>query len=141
IPLIFVELYFYKNGYVRMPINWLKRSVVIGMLVLVSVIMPAALGHRSNPDVTPLPILSDWYFLGLYQMYKYLEPVVATYITMVIPVSVILLPFIETAITGAEKNIMKRPFMLMVTIMGGLTWVVFSALIIINIANIHTDPP
>jgi hypothetical protein len=29
----------------------------------------------------------------------------------------------------------------MVTIMGAVTWVLFSALIIINIANIHTDPP
>src|SRR4029077_18704771 len=134
IPLIFVELYFYKNGYVRMPINWLKRSVVIGMLVLVSVIMPAALGHRSNPDVTPLPILSDWYFLGLYQMYKYLEPVVATEITMVIPLSVILIPFIECAVTGPEKDLSKRPLMFMVTLMGFINWVAFSLLIIANIA-------
>jgi hypothetical protein len=29
----------------------------------------------------------------------------------------------------------------MVTFMGGVTWVLFSALIIINIANIHSDPP
>lgn len=141
IPLILVELYFYKNAYKRVPLNWIKRTIIILILAFVSIALPAAQGSRSDPDVTPLPILSDWYFLGLYQMYKYLEPVVATYITMVIPVSVILLPFIETAITGAEKNILKRPFMLMVTIMGGLTWVVFSALIIINIANIHTDPP
>jgi quinol-cytochrome oxidoreductase complex cytochrome b subunit len=141
IPLILVELYFYKNAYKRVPLNWIKRSIIILILAFVSIALPAAQGSRSDPDVTPLPILSDWYFLGLYQMYKYLEPVVATYITMVIPVSVILLPFIETAITGPEKDIMKRPFMLMVTIMGGVTWVVFSALIIINIANIHTDPP
>jgi quinol-cytochrome oxidoreductase complex cytochrome b subunit len=141
IPLILVELYFYKNAYTRIPLNWIKRSVIILILAFVAVAMPAAQGSRSDPDVTPLPILSDWYFLGLYQMYKYLEPVVATYITMVIPVSVILLPFMDTWITGTEKNIMKRPFMLMVTIMGCLTWVIFSALIIINIANIHTDPP
>ncbi|MBU6453846.1 MAG: cytochrome b N-terminal domain-containing protein [Cyanobacteria bacterium REEB67] len=141
IPLILVELYFYKNAYTRIPLNWIKRSVIILILAFVAIAMPAAQGSRSDPDVTPLPILSDWYFLGLYQMYKYLEPVVATYITMVIPVSVFLLPFMDTWITGTEKNILKRPFMLMVTIMGGLTWVIFSALIIINIANIHTDPP
>lgn len=141
IPLILVELYFYKNAYKRVPLNWIKRSVVIFILAFVAIALPAAQGSRSDPDVTPLPILSDWYFLGLYQMYKYLEPVVATYITMVIPVSVILLPFMDTIITGSEKNIMKRPFMLMVTIMGGLTWVIFSILIIINVANIHSDPP
>lgn len=141
IPLIFVELYFYKNSYRRIYLSWLKRSIIILMLVVVSIALPAAQGHRSNPDVTPLPILSDWYFLGLYQMYKYLEPVVATEITMLIPLTVILLPFIDSWITGPEKNIWKRPLVFMVTIMGGLSWIVFSYLIIVNIANIHNDPP
>lgn len=141
IPLILVELYFYKTGFKRMPINWTKRAVVIAMLVIVSIIMPAALGHRSNPDVTPLPILSDWYFLGLYQMYKYLEPVVATEITMVIPLSVVLLPFMDVWITGQEKDITKRPLIFYTAIMGFVCWIVFSLLIIVNIANIHTDPP
>lgn len=141
IPLILVELYFFKNAYTRVPLNWTKRSIVILMIAFVAIAVPAAQGSRSDPDVTPLPILSDWYFLGLYQMYKYLEPVVATYITMVIPVSVILLPFLDAWMTGPEKNIMKRPFILMVTIMGAMQWIVFSVLIIINVANIHTDPP
>jgi quinol-cytochrome oxidoreductase complex cytochrome b subunit len=142
IPLIFVELYFYKTGYKRVPISWLKRSVIIAMLVAVAILMPAALGHRSNPDVTPLPILSDWYFLGLYQMYKYLEPVVATEITMVIPLTVVILPFLDTWISGpGEKNIMKRPLIFMVSLMAFINWVVFSVLIVVNIANIHSDPP
>jgi ubiquinol-cytochrome c reductase cytochrome b subunit/cytochrome b6 len=141
IPLIFVELYFYKNAYTRIPLNWTKRWVIILMLAVVAVILPAAQGRRSNPDVTPLPILSDWYFLGLYQMYKYLEPVVATEITIVIPLSVVLLPFIDVALTGPEKDIMKRPLMLMVSFMALATWIVFSYLIIINVANIHNDPP
>jgi quinol-cytochrome oxidoreductase complex cytochrome b subunit len=141
IPLIMVELYFYKNAYTRIPLNWIKRSIVIAMLAFVAIALPAAQGSRSDPDVTPLPILSDWYFLGLYQMYKYLEPVVATYITMIIPLSVFALPFMDSYITGAEKDIMKRPFMLMMTIMGAVCWILFSYLIIINVANIHTDPP
>ncbi len=130
IPLIFVELYFYKNAYTRVPIGWVKRSIVILMLVVVATILPAAQGARSNPDVTPLPILSDWYFLGLYQMYKYLEPVVATEITLLIPLSVVALPFLDTWITGPEKDIFKRPVVLMTTIMGFLSWVCFSFLII-----------
>ncbi len=141
IPLIFVELYFYKNAYTRIPLNWTKRWVIILMLAVVAVILPAAQGRRSNPDVTPLPILSDWYFLGLYQMYKYLEPVVATEITIIIPLSVVLLPFLDVALTGPEKDINKRPLMLMVSFMALATWIVFSYLIIINVANIHNDPP
>lgn len=141
IPLIFVELYFYKTGFKRVPINWLKRVVVLAMLVIVAIIMPAALGHRSNPDVTPLPILSDWYFLGLYQMYKYLEPVVATEITMVIPLTVVLIPFLDVWITGPEKDIKKRPLVFMVCLMAFVNWLAFSYLIVVNIANIHSDPP
>lgn len=141
IPLIFVELYFYKTGYKRVPLSWIKRSVIVVQLLAVAILMPAALGHRSNPDVTPLPILSDWYFLGLYQMYKYLEPVVATEITMVIPLSVVILPFLDVWITGPEKDIMKRPLIFMVSLMGFINWIVFSVLIVINIANIHSDPP
>jgi quinol-cytochrome oxidoreductase complex cytochrome b subunit len=141
IPLILVELYFYKNAATRMPIGWVKRTIIILMLVAVSVALPAAQGRRSNPDVTPLPILSDWYFLGLYQMYKYLEPVVATEITMLIPLSVVFLPFIDVWATGPEKDITKRPLIFMVSVMGALCWVIFSFLIIANIANIHTDPP
>lgn len=141
IPLIFVELYFYRTGYKRMNINWTKRSIVILMIAIVAIILPAAIGGRSNPDVTPLPILSDWYFLGLYQMYKYLEPVVATEITMVIPLSVVLLPFIDVWLTGPEKDISKRPMIFWVTLMGLINWIVFSYLIIVNIANIHNDPP
>jgi quinol-cytochrome oxidoreductase complex cytochrome b subunit len=141
IPLIFVELYFYKNAYRRVPLNWTKRFIVVMMLVIVAIILPAAQGRRSDPDVTPLPILSDWYFLGLYQMYKYLEPVVATEITLIIPISVILLPFIDVWVTGAEKDISKRPLIFLVTLMGFLNWIAFSYLIIVNIANIHVDPP
>lgn len=141
IPLILVEIYFYNNSYKRIPLNWIKRNIVLLMLVVVAIVIPAALGRRSDPDVTPLPILSDWYFLGLYQMYKYLEPVVATEITLLIPISVVLIPFFDTWITGSEKNIMKRPLVLMTTIMGGVVWIVFSILIIANIANIHDDPP
>lgn len=141
IPLIFVELYFYKNAYTRMPLNWPKRLILLSMLVIVAVVLPAAIGGRSNPDVTPLPILSDWYFLGLYQMYKYLEPVVATEITIFIPLTVVALPFLDVAITGPEKDWKKRPFVFMVTLMGAANWIVFSYLIIVNIANIHYDPP
>ena len=141
IPLILVELYFYRTGFKRVPLSWLKRLTVLMMLIIIAIILPAALGHRSNPDVTPLPILSDWYFLGLYQMYKYLEPVVATEITMLIPLSVVLLPFIDVWTTGAEKNIYKRPLVFFITIMGLISWVVFSLLIIAGVANIHNDPP
>src|SRR5271170_2992614 len=46
IPLMLVELYFYKNAYTRISLSWLKRSVIVLMLVLVAVVLPAAQGRR-----------------------------------------------------------------------------------------------
>jgi hypothetical protein len=60
---------------------------------------------------------------------------------MIIPITVVLCPFLDTWITGPEKDIMKRPVILMTCVMAIISWVLFSLLIIANVANIHTDPP
>lgn len=138
IGLIVVELYFYSNKKKRFNIPWSEGFLVILMIAAAATIFPAEMGARANPAVTPLPILSDWYFLALYQMYKYIEPVLATFVTVLIPVTVLLLPFFDT---GKETAITKRPLIMAISIMGFINFIVFSVLIILNIANINTDPP
>jgi quinol-cytochrome oxidoreductase complex cytochrome b subunit len=138
IGLIAVELYFYSNKKKRFNVSWKEGFVLIFMVAAASVIFPAELGARANPAVTPLPILSDWYFLALYQMYKYIEPVLATFVTVLIPVTVLALPFFDR---GPETKIHRRPIVMSICIMGFINFVVFSVLIILNIANINTDPP
>lgn len=138
IALIAVEIYFYRNGLRRFNIPWKVSIIPIVMVLIAAIVLPAQLGHRANPAVTPLPILSDWYFLALYQFLKYIEPVWATAITVFIPLTVVILPFFDL---GPEKNIWKRPIFLMVVIMGLVECLIFSGLIIANIANIHRDPP
>jgi hypothetical protein len=112
--------------------------MVIAMIAAAATIFPAEMGARANPAVTPLPILSDWYFLALYQMYKYIEPVMATFITMLIPATVLITPFFDTS---KETKIQRRPVIMSLCIMGALNTIAFSGLIIMNIANINTDPP
>ena len=80
----------------RFNIPWSEGFLVILMVAAAATIFPAEMGARANPSVTPLPILSDWYFLALYQMYKYIEPVLATFVTVLIPATVLLLPFADT---------------------------------------------
>lgn len=138
IGLIVAELYFYSNKKKRFNIPWSEGFIVIAMIAAAAMIFPAEMGARANPSVTPLPILSDWYFLALYQMYKYIEPVLATFITMLIPATVLLTPFFDRS---KEKAIQKRPVIMSLCIMGAINTIVFSALIIMNIANINTDPP
>ncbi len=136
--LIVVELYFYSNKKKRFNIPWSEGFLVIAMIAAAATIFPAEMGARANPSVTPLPILSDWYFLALYQMYKYIEPVLATFITMLIPATVLITPFFDTS---KETKIHRRPIILSLCIMGALNTIAFSGLIILNIANINTDPP
>jgi quinol-cytochrome oxidoreductase complex cytochrome b subunit len=136
--LIVVELYFYSNKKKRFNISWTEGFMVIAMVAIAATVFPAEMGSRADAAVTPLPILSDWYFLALYQMYKYIEPVLATFVTMLIPATVLFLPFFDTS---KEMHITKRPIIMSVTIMGFLNFIVFSVLIILNIANINNDPP
>ena len=138
LALIAYELYIYKTGFKRMNISWKLASIPIAMVFITAVALPAQIGHRADPSVTPLPILSDWYFLALYQFLKYMEPVWATALTVLVPATVIALPFFDL---GPEKRLSRRPIFLMVTIMGFLEFLIFSSLIIFNIANIHRDPP
>lgn len=138
LALIAYELYIYKTGFKRLNISWKMASIPIAMVFITSIILPAQVGHRADPNVTPLPILSDWYFLALYQFLKYMEPVWATGLTVLVPLAVIALPFFDL---GPEKRLSRRPIYLMVTTMGFLEFIIFSGLIIANIANIYRDPP
>lgn len=138
ILLVGTELYFYKN---RMKRINLKRPAVITLLLMftfTAIIFPAESGTRSNPEVTPLPILSDWYFLALYQLLKYMDPYWATIWTLGIPFVTIGLTFLDW---GPERNPWRRPIFAMIGILAAIEFIVFSALIIANVANIETDPP
>ncbi|MBI2995433.1 MAG: cytochrome b N-terminal domain-containing protein [Candidatus Melainabacteria bacterium] len=138
LALIAYELYIYKMGHKRLNISWKLACLPIAMVCITAIILPAQIGHRADPSITPLPILSDWYFLALYQFLKYMEPVWATALTVLVPITVIILPYFDL---GPETRLFKRPIFLMVTIMGFLEFLIFSFLIIFNVANIYRDPP
>lgn len=138
ILLTITEIYFYTNRKNRINIGRGKVLTVIAMLLATAIIFPAESGTRSNPEVTPLPILSDWYFLALYQLLKYMDPYWATIWTLGIPFVTIGLTFLDW---GDERDPWKRPIFTVIGIMAAIEFIAFSALIIANIANIETDPP
>jgi quinol-cytochrome oxidoreductase complex cytochrome b subunit len=108
------------------------------VLVVVSIWVPVDTGSPANYNVTPNPILSDWYFLGLYQMMKWWQPAVATLQTILLPVVAFMVVFLDYS---PERSPWKRPFWTMVGIYGLVAWLAFSILIILNIADIKRDPP
>ena len=138
IALVVSELYFYKHRYKRINLNRWAVLLFIAMLVFVSIVLPAEMGSRANPEVTPLPILSDWYFLALYQLLKYMDPYWATLWTVGIPFMTIALAFLDF---GPEKDPWRRPIFSVAAIIGFIDFVAFSALIIANIVDINRDPP
>jgi hypothetical protein len=123
-----------KRINLRKPVVFL----ILAMLVFTAIIFPAESGTRSNPEVTPLPILSDWYFLALYQLLKYMDPYWATIWTLGIPFVTIGLTFLDW---GPERAWQRRPIFTTIGVMAAIEFVVFSLLIIANMANIETDPP
>lgn len=56
--------------------------VVIGIVVLalaigaVGMLFPVGLGAPADPLNTPLHVKPEWYFLGLYQLLKYVPPII-----------------------------------------------------------------
>jgi quinol-cytochrome oxidoreductase complex cytochrome b subunit len=147
--LILVEAYFVRKGkgtkgtggagrLRRLNLPWFAVLTFTGMLVFISIAVPVETGSPANPNVTPNPILSDWYFLGLYQMMKLWQPATATLQTVLIPVLAFLPVFLDAS---TERNMWKRPFWTMFGLWGFIMWIAFSVLICLNIADIKRDPP
>ncbi len=138
VTLILVEIRFHHREQRRMNLTAGQMIAGFAVLLVVTLLLPAESGSRANPTVTPLPILSDWYFLAMYQMLKYQTGFWATMWTMALPAVAV---GVLVADRGPERSPWKRPFFTIVASSAMLYWIVFSFLIIGNIANIDRDPP
>jgi quinol-cytochrome oxidoreductase complex cytochrome b subunit len=108
------------------------------MLVLTTLLLPAELGRRADPNRTPLPILSDWYFLALYQYVKYTPPLWAGLGPGLLIGFGMLLPAFDR---GKGRKPLERPFFFVVGVLALVYFIVFTALIMFNIAVIEREPP
>ncbi len=149
LTIILVEAYFARKGkgdkgvggagrVPRINLPWYSVVAFLIILVAISIFVPVETGSPANYSVTPNPILSDWYFLGLYQMMKLWKPASATLQTVLIPLIAFIVVFFDYS---PERNPWKRPFWTLVGIYGLVAWLGFSILIILSIADIHRDPP
>lgn len=138
VALLLVEVQLYVTKRTRLNLSLLAMTVVTGMLVVVSKVLPAAMGSPANPVVTPLPIFSDWYFLAIYQFFKYLPPYWGVVGVTVIPLIAMVMPWFDRR---KERRLRDRPLITVVGGIGLVYWIVFSCLIIFDIANFKRDPP
>lgn len=136
--LIPVEAYFLRKGLRRIHLSWGGIAILFAMLASVAAFVPVELGSRANRAETPLPILSDWYFLGLYQMMKEMKPLYAVLGTIFIPIITLAMPLLDRA---KDVPTWRRPFFFCFGLTGLIHWLVLSFMIIMDYAQITTDPP
>lgn len=89
--------------------------VVVFILGLVGLIFPVGLGVPADPMDTPEHVKPEWYFLGLYQILKYI-PKTAGAVAPVIAVLIVMLwPFMDRK---ADKSLKNQRIRLIVSIVG-----------------------
>jgi quinol-cytochrome oxidoreductase complex cytochrome b subunit len=71
-------------------------------------------------------------------MMKLWKPATATLQTVLLPLVAFAVVFLDSS---PERSPWKRPFWTMVGIYGLVSWIAFSVLICLNIADIKRDPP
>ncbi len=136
--LILAEIVYYRSRRRRMNISLMTISLVLLWMTFESFMRIPEMGRWSNPNRTPLPILSDWYFLALYQVVKYSPPLWAGIIPGLLIAYGMLIPFLDRS---KEIRPLQRPFFFVVGVMALVFWIGFSMLILLNIAVINRDPP
>jgi len=136
--LILVEVFFGRTRRSRLNMSWFPALLFLAMLLVISTILPAESGRRADPTRTPLPILSDWYFLALYQYVKYTPPLWAGLGPGLLIGFGMLVPFLDRT---KGRRPLDRPFFTVVGAMAVAYWVMFTVLILFNIAVIERDPP
>ncbi len=135
--LVLAEVLFFRTRRKRINMSLLPVVVFLAMLVVISIILPAESGRRADPTRTPLPILSDWFFLALYQYVKYTPPLWAGLGPGLLIGFGMLVPFLDRS---RGRRPLERPFFTVVGALAGTYFVAFTALILFNIAVIERDP-
>jgi quinol-cytochrome oxidoreductase complex cytochrome b subunit len=135
--LILVEVLFFRTRRKRINMSLAPVVVFFVMLLVISIVLPAESGRRADPTRTPLPILSDWYFLALYQYVKYTPPLWAGLGPGLLIGLGMLVPFLDRS---RGRRPFERPFFTVVGALAVLYFLAFTALILFNIAVIERDP-
>jgi len=135
---ILAEVFFYRTRRKRLNLSPFVIALVLVFLTILSFERLTEMGRWANPNRTPLPILSDWYFLALYQLVKYMPPLWAGIAPGLLIGYGMLLPFLDRT---KETRPLERPFFFVVGVLALAYFLAFTALIMLNIPVISRDPP
>ncbi len=147
--LVGMEIYFYRRRHqdpshgsgarrMRLAASWFPMVLLFLMVLYVAWALPAEMGRRADPNRTPLPILSDWYFLALYQYVKYTPPLWAGLGPGLLIGVGMLVPFLDRS---KSRHPMDRPLFVILGALALFYFLALTTLIMWNIAVIEREPP
>src|SRR5438876_11123185 len=128
---------FQRTSRKRINMSLFPLTLFLIMLIVISVILPAESGRRADPTRTPLPILSDRYFLALYQYVKYTPPLWAGLGPGLLIGFGMLVPFLDRS---KGRGPLQRPFFTVVGALAVVYFLAFTALVLFNVAGSERDP-
>jgi len=138
LAVILAEVFFYRTRRRRLNLSLFTVALVIVFMTWLSFDRLTEMGRWANPNRTPLPILSDWYFLALYQLVKYMPPLWAGIAPALLIGYGMAVPFLDRT---KETRALERPFFFVVGLLALAYFIGFTVLIMLNIAVISRDPP
>jgi quinol-cytochrome oxidoreductase complex cytochrome b subunit len=92
----------------------LEAKVVIGVSVLALVVgliglfAPVGLGDPADPMNTPAHVKPEWYFLGLYQLFKYISKTAGAVLPILAVLVITFWPFIDRKPDTSRKSYSRR---------------------------------
>ena len=91
--LAFTFLIFLLNGLT--DIIGRKYSILVLVVGLIGLFAPVGLGEPADPMNTPAHVKPEWYFLGLYQLLKYISKTAGAVLPILAVLLITLWPFID----------------------------------------------
>ena len=135
---VLAEVHFYRRGLKRLNLSRFQMGFAFLMLLVITAIFPAVMGAPADPSMTPENMFSDWYFLGLYALYRIQDPYWATIFTMpALPLVAMIASWWDRR--GGRRPL-DRPFTFTLGVLLLVYWIWFSICLIIGLANKRLDP-
>lgn len=92
-----------EGGHPFYPVHVLKDAIIlyflIGVVLTLSILAPLHLQAKADPLVTPPGIKPEWYFLPMYQAFKYFPKIIGLMTQGLILLVLLVWPFIDCGIT------------------------------------------
>ncbi len=92
----------------------LEAKVVIGISIiallvgLIGLFAPVGLGEPADPMNTPAHVKPEWYFLGLYQLLKYISKTAGAVLPILAVLVITFWPFIDHKPDTSRKSYSRR---------------------------------